>query len=90
NTVGSNFRRTVAIHYLKDLSESTPELGKKITEYTIQNFNFQFVLLQDYVERIKFEYFAIAVLSPVLNQLPRKEEAQIVSEKIASVSPEEE
>ncbi|MHB8568491.1 MAG: hypothetical protein ACYC7D_15810 [Nitrososphaerales archaeon] len=74
NIIGSNFRRTVALHYLGDGSkESTPELERKITDYIIRNFSFQFVLIHDYVDRIKFEHFATAVLSPVLNLLPQRE-----------------
>ncbi len=73
NIGGSNFRRTVAIHFLKDRAKkASRELEDRISQYILQNFSFQFILIDDYVERIKFEHFSTAILSPVLNLLPQK------------------
>ncbi len=72
NIGGSNFRRTVAIHFLHDSAKITsPELEARISKYILQHFSFQFLLIDDYLERIKFEHFATAILSPVLNLLPQ-------------------
>lgn len=44
---------------------------KKIDEYIIQNCSFQVLLVSDKLERKRFEHFAIAVLSPTLNDVVR-------------------
>ena len=80
NIGGSNFRRTVAIHFLMETTkETSPELEAKISQYILQNFSFQYILIDDYVERIKFEHFATAILSPILNLLPQKIEKAVGS-----------
>lgn len=62
NRRGSAFRR--ALSRWKRLEEES-----KIKEFIIQNCSFQVLLVADKLKRKRLEHFAIAVLSPVLNDV---------------------
>ena len=64
NRRGSAFRR--ALSRWEKFEEE-----RKISEYIIQNCSFQVLLVSDKLKRKRFEHFAIAVLSPKLNDVVR-------------------
>ena len=64
NRRGSAFRR--ALSRWEKLEEE-----RKIRDYIVQICSFQVLLVSDRLKRKRFEHFAIAVLSPTLNDVVR-------------------
>jgi len=64
NRRGSAFRR--ALSRWKKMEDE-----KEIKEYIVQNCSFQILPVPDKLRRKRFEHFAIAVLSPTLNDVVR-------------------